>query len=86
LTVATVLANIMTERSVLCFQIVTCVANEMRLIGRARCGGAVRLHFQIWYTYCALLIKPFERGLVLIRLGGADATVDLSGAQATIAS
>lgn len=63
-----------------------CGAHEMLLICRAWCSGGARLHVRICYTYCALLIKPFERCLVLIRLGGAVATVDLSGAQATSAS
>jgi len=68
------------------FLIVTCAAHELLLICRAWCSGAVRLHVRVCYTYCALLIKPFERCLVLIRLGGADATVDLTGAQAMSAS
>lgn len=58
----------------------------MRLICRALCSGALRLHVKIWYTYCTLLIKPFERCLVLIRLGGADSAVDLSQAEASSAS
>jgi hypothetical protein len=65
---------------------VTCATHEMLLICRTWCSGVVGLHVPICYTYCALLIKPFEGCLVLIRLGGADATVDPSGAQATSAS